>query len=219
MTASTEQPPRWAERLLRLFLHPRDRDTIAGDLLEEYRDTVLPARGRLRARLWYVRQVLSLIDGVTLGLIVGGLFGAANLAFTWLIPLLEDSPRGLLSFYGPMFLIWTGVAFLTARRSGSLTQAIKAGLVIGLVAFATFLITNLLRINLFLDQISHRDDWRNLVTNYQQSGFGSLRAYANYVYALTSPLLVIVGAGLGAATGLLGGLAGLAVGAKRRIST
>lgn len=53
------QPPRWAHALLRALLEARDRDTIAGDLLEEYRDR-LP-HGRAPARAWYIRQVLSFL--------------------------------------------------------------------------------------------------------------------------------------------------------------
>jgi hypothetical protein len=54
-------PPASAERLLRCLLETRNRDTITGDLLEEYRENVLPARGAVRARVWYLRQVLSFV--------------------------------------------------------------------------------------------------------------------------------------------------------------
>jgi len=39
------KPPRWSEHLLRSLLLDRDRDTISGDLLEEYRDVAVPTRG------------------------------------------------------------------------------------------------------------------------------------------------------------------------------
>ena len=54
-------PPVWAEAILRALLSPRNRDTISGDLLEEYCEVALPQRGELGARLWYVRQVVSFI--------------------------------------------------------------------------------------------------------------------------------------------------------------
>ena len=38
----TTVPPCWAESLLRLLLPPKDRESVSGDLLEEYRDSVLP---------------------------------------------------------------------------------------------------------------------------------------------------------------------------------
>ena len=54
-------PPPWAEHLLRLVLPPVDRDTITGDLLEEYQEAIRPMRGPVGARRWYLRQVASLI--------------------------------------------------------------------------------------------------------------------------------------------------------------
>jgi hypothetical protein len=52
----TTLPPLWAESLLRLMLRPDDRDSVSGDLLEEYRESIVPALGRDADR-WYVRQV------------------------------------------------------------------------------------------------------------------------------------------------------------------
>jgi hypothetical protein len=59
-------PPAWAAAILRALVKPRDRDMVAGDLIEEYRETVRPERGALRARIWYCRQVLSFVrpDGL-----------------------------------------------------------------------------------------------------------------------------------------------------------
>jgi hypothetical protein len=49
-------PPRWAESLLRMFLAPADRESVSGDLLEEYRESIVGHRGA-GANRWYVRQV------------------------------------------------------------------------------------------------------------------------------------------------------------------
>jgi hypothetical protein len=49
-------PPAWAESVLQMILRPDDRDSVSGDLLEEYRESIVPARGR-KAYRWYVRQV------------------------------------------------------------------------------------------------------------------------------------------------------------------
>ncbi len=54
-----EEPPRWLQRMLVTFLNARDRETISGDLLEEYREQQLPHSGVLRANCWYVRQLIS----------------------------------------------------------------------------------------------------------------------------------------------------------------
>jgi hypothetical protein len=59
---SKAMPPAWAETLLRALLPERSRDAIVGDLLEEYRESVLPAAGTLRADIRYIRQVLSFVN-------------------------------------------------------------------------------------------------------------------------------------------------------------
>ena len=51
------RPPRWADALLRTCLSPEEAETQSGDLLEAYRDSIVPQRGRLSADLWFVRQV------------------------------------------------------------------------------------------------------------------------------------------------------------------
>ena len=56
----TTLPPRWADRLLRLVLAARDRESVSGDLLEEYRQPIVPARGA-GANGWYVRQVAGFL--------------------------------------------------------------------------------------------------------------------------------------------------------------
>src|SRR5262245_21215777 len=58
----TGKPPLWAEAWLRTLLAQRSEDTITGDLLEEYRESVLPAVGTFRARIWYLRQVISFMN-------------------------------------------------------------------------------------------------------------------------------------------------------------
>ncbi len=57
----TPHPPRWADSLLRSFLNSAEAETESGDLLEAYRDSILPDRGRWRADFWYVRQVAGYI--------------------------------------------------------------------------------------------------------------------------------------------------------------
>src|SRR5260221_3554259 len=59
MMVQEANPPRWAESILGLLLKPADRETVSGDLLEEYRDTKRPALGRPRADAWYIRHVLG----------------------------------------------------------------------------------------------------------------------------------------------------------------
>jgi hypothetical protein len=53
-------PPRLLESFLLLFLADRDRETISGDLFEEYCEVQLPRLGSMRANMWYLRQSVSL---------------------------------------------------------------------------------------------------------------------------------------------------------------
>src|ERR1700730_9011292 len=96
MTAAV--PPAWAEALVRLFVKPSDRDNVSGDLLEEYRDSVLPIRGSRRADLWYVGQVLGFMArGAGLW---ATLFGAAfvvRTAMDWLVPTVDFHARSIVS--------------------------------------------------------------------------------------------------------------------------
>src|SRR5262249_20140164 len=50
-------PPAAAQALLHALLPVATRETVSGDLLEEYRESRVPAAGPLRADLWYWRQV------------------------------------------------------------------------------------------------------------------------------------------------------------------
>jgi hypothetical protein len=67
-------PPRWAHSLLPWLVRAGRADNIDGDLLEEYREAMLPKRGRRRADAWYARQIavflwrLSWIFGVVVAL-------------------------------------------------------------------------------------------------------------------------------------------------------
>ena len=62
---STTLPPWWAESLLRMFLATGDRDSVSGDLLEEYRESIVPTLGAGADR-WYVRQVAWYVLRATL---------------------------------------------------------------------------------------------------------------------------------------------------------
>ncbi len=61
MKQDAQSPPRWAEALLRSLLRPSDRDSISGDLLEEYRAAKRPALGAVRANAWYIKHVFSVL--------------------------------------------------------------------------------------------------------------------------------------------------------------
>lgn len=63
MSAGIQTPPRWAEVVLERLLAARDRETIVGDLREEYAESIVARRGRLLANLWYLREVWGFPPG------------------------------------------------------------------------------------------------------------------------------------------------------------
>jgi hypothetical protein len=50
------------EFLLERLLPARDRETVTGDLREEFAEFLVPQFGRLRADLWYLRQISSIAE-------------------------------------------------------------------------------------------------------------------------------------------------------------
>jgi hypothetical protein len=61
MSVTDRRPPRAAYALLKSLLKPSDSESIPGDLLEEYREVRYPSLGPLRADVWYLKQVLSVL--------------------------------------------------------------------------------------------------------------------------------------------------------------
>src|SRR5262249_38007261 len=159
-----------ADFVLRLLLSRRNRETVSGDLLEEYRENVLPAKGRLRAAIWYWRQVLSFVSPLTMGLVFGAMLGVANLIDTAVEPLADDSAGQMLFFFAVVVAIWTAMAFVAARRTQSFWQAIVAGALVGAATLFVFGAANTIRVNVFLDEIQYREDWRHLMARFHESG-------------------------------------------------
>ena len=150
-----------------------------------------------------------------IGLVLGAVFGVWNLIVTMRDPLAEDTAGALLAFYGPMFALWGLIGFTAARRSGRLVDGVEAGAVVALATFVVFDLSVIARVNLFLDAISQRADWQNLLVRFQSSGFESLRAYANYEYAAGAPLKGLVSTAIGAVVGGIGGLLGTLGGSRQ----
>jgi hypothetical protein len=132
MSTSTT-PPAWAEALLRAVLKPGDVDSVSGDLLEEYRESIYPIRGHRRADLWYVTQVFSFVaPGARLG---GALFGAAFVArdaLDWFAPPLDFHARATVSTeLGVGIMLVTGS--WAAWRCGSVVAGTLAGVATAVV--------------------------------------------------------------------------------------
>ena len=56
-------PPAWMEKLLQILLPAKDRETVTGDLYEEFCETRAARLGKTGANLWYLRQVASFAPG------------------------------------------------------------------------------------------------------------------------------------------------------------
>jgi len=143
-----------------------------------------------------------------LGLIVGLVFGSVNLFFTWLYPVADDTPAALLRFYGPMFFVWGVVSFRAARRTGRVLSGVTSGMTVALATFVVFDLLVLLRVNLFLNELTGRADWQNMMVRFRASDVDSLRLFVNLDYAKGTPLKLCVSCAIGVVVGLVGGVMG-----------
>lgn len=131
MNGAPEQvrPPRWAESMLLLLLEPKHRESVSGDLLEEYREVIQPARGSCAADLWYARQLAGFLSRQT-G-IWAGLFAAAFIARTaydWLDPVDNFHARATVSTAIGLSVLFA-VAFVAAWRAKSIFAGPLAAIV------------------------------------------------------------------------------------------
>jgi hypothetical protein len=182
-------PPGWAEALLRASLTPGDSDSVSGDLLEQYRESVRPARGRRRADLWYVTQVLGFVWRSAR--LWAALFAVAFLARTaldWLVPPADFHARANVST-----LLGAGIVLLAAFRAASRSGSFAAGPVIGLATAAIAAPIELLGAMTLLA------GWHDPIT------LAAIRSSGGLAEVLTLPLLMLLpGVVLGTIGGLLG---------------
>ena len=147
MTDEGATPPRIAQVLLDATLCARDAETVAGDLLEEYRLVRQPSLGSLRANIWYTRHVLSVVWHLVWPFALALAAARAGLAAMMLFPLggtwnpsLIPAPN--VSLLDAMFFLAAGYA--GARKTGRLiTGVVNAG-VLGLLDFSLFTVAAVL---------------------------------------------------------------------------
>jgi hypothetical protein len=134
---------RWSERWLRLFLKPQDRESVPGDLLEEYALVVLPERGRWRADAWYLSQ-MARWAGATLA---WGVALAASVVFRneldwWLSPTQDFYARSMVSTVTAV-AIFTASGALQGWRSRSVGAGALAGALTGAIAAVIITVVSL----------------------------------------------------------------------------
>ena len=93
------------------------------------------------------------------------------LVSTVVAPLAEDTPVIVGTMFGVVFLALAVPGFAAPRRGGHFVDALAAGAIAGAITFTLFLLSGILRVNLFLDMIRNRSDWENLVADYARSDF------------------------------------------------
>jgi len=114
-----------------MLLEPADRESVTGDLLEEYRESIVPARGRA-ADGWYVRQVgwfLWRASG-TWGALIGATLIVGYL-FDTLVPVTDYLQRSTIMSWTLMIVV-ARAAFWKTWRTGHL----RSGLLIAMAAGA-----------------------------------------------------------------------------------
>jgi hypothetical protein len=107
-----------------------------------------------------------------------------------------------------MFFVWALASFRAARRSGRLLSGVTTGLAVAFATFCVFDVLVLLRVNLFLNELTGRADWQNMVLRFRASDFDSLRLFVNLDYVKGAPLKIGVASAIGALMGAIGGSLG-----------
>jgi len=182
-------PPGWAEVLLRACLRRGDSDSVSGDLLEQYRESVHPARGHRRADLWYVTQVLGFVWRSAR--LWAALFAAAFLARTaldWLVPPADFHARANVST-----LLGAAIVLVAAFRAAARSGSFAAGPIIGL---ATAALAAPLELAGAMTLLAARHDPLTLA---------AIRTSGGLAEVLTLPLLMLLP---GVVLGTIGGVAG-----------
>ena len=139
------------------------------------------------------------------GCVLGVVFGVADILLTALAPLSDDTIPALLMFYGPMFAAWAALSYRASRRSGRLRDGIATGAIVAFGTFCAFYLVNMVRVNLFLPDLTARADWQNMMQRFRESGAASLRWFVNTVYLTGAPFKIGAASLIGAAMGLVGG--------------
>ena len=125
---TSARPPRFADAVLRLLLPPHDRDAVSGDLLEEYRESIYPVRGRVRADVWFGTQVLGFLwrDNRLWAALLGGAL-VTRTALDWLVPTVNLQSRSTITTVLVIGILLCA-GFSAAWRSNSPWTGLFAGI-------------------------------------------------------------------------------------------
>ncbi len=128
----------WRTFLLKSLLRPSDSESIPGDLLEEYREVRCPSLGPLRADVWYMKQVLSVLWRVAWPFVVA-IIALRIVSFPlprgW-NPSLVPAPG--VSLLDALVFLWAG--YSGSQRTGRFITGVVMASVTSLAGFTTFFI-------------------------------------------------------------------------------
>ena len=186
---NTARPPRWAEAFLRTLLPPRDKESVTGDLLEEYRERALPQRGRAGAHLWYLRQVAGfLVRANGVWAVMLGLAFVGRTALDWFLPTTDFHTRSLVST-----ILSAGVLLCAGFVASWRSETVRSGAIAG--AWTAILGAG----------VSLVGDAALLAVSHDRQTFAAIEGSGGLGEVFTLPILLVVPALL---LGTLGGLCG-----------
>jgi hypothetical protein len=120
-------PPRWARSLLPWLVRADRADNIDGDLLEEYREAMLPERGRRRADVWYVQQIAVFLWRLSwIFAVVVALQALTRMIADTVVPPESYQLRASLSTWGAIYAYLFAGAYAGWRTHRAVTGAIVA---------------------------------------------------------------------------------------------
>ena len=188
----TPTPPSWAEALLRVILKPSDRDSVSGDLLEEYRDTIHPTRGQSAADSWYLTQVFAFMfrSARTSAMLLAAAF-IARTALDWLAPPAEFHVRSAIST-----CLGIGILFATGLWASMRAGSLFAGTIAGVAA------------TVFGALVSVVGAASLLAVWHDPATMAAIRASGGLGEVFELPIIMILP---GAVLGTIGGMAGAAI--------
>jgi hypothetical protein len=189
-----------------------EQNPIIGDLVEEYREVVLPARGRVRAALWFGVQLASLARPWTWGAALGTVLGLANLIGTAYQPLMEDDGAVLLAMAVTVLVAWGAIGYCFARRRARWIDGVMAAFVGATLTMLVSQVANFVRVLIFYDQLQFNHEWRSLMARFYASGITDLQTFVFIEYARSTPIFVAVFVAAGTVAGAIG--AALSVGQR-----
>ena len=106
-------PPSLLHSFLLFLLPPRDRETVSGDLHEEFLEVKLPELGAFKARFWYLQQVVSFVPGKIAAV------------------LLQGPSLAILCFFTALSGGWLGVMDILLRHPGYKGRVWIAATIVG----------------------------------------------------------------------------------------